>query len=152
MTTKLEDKKQVILLVGTEKGLFRLISDEARQHWRMEGPLIAGYEVLHAWNDPRQPNRAYAAVKHTIWGPHLYCSDDYGRQWNSLSVTPQHAPGLHSQSLRAIWYLAPGPADAPDTLYAGIDPAVLFVSHDRCVSCTPISALIEYASSDELHV
>lgn len=146
MTTASQASKHVIVLVGTEKGLFRLVSDSARQHWQMEGPLIAGYEILHAWNDPRQPSIAYAAVNHTIWGPHLYRSEDYGKHWDALNRTPQHAPGLHRESLRAIWYLAPGPRDEPNSLYAGIDPAGLFVSHDRGDSWTPISALNEHAS------
>jgi photosystem II stability/assembly factor-like uncharacterized protein len=148
MTTIPKDTTRIVLLVGTEKGLFRLTSDTARQRWSMEGPLIAGYEVLHAWIDPRRPSHAYAAVRHTIWGPHIYHSADAGRSWESLSATPQHAPGLHPESLRAIWYLAPGPASEPDTLYAGIDPAGLFVSRDRGGSWAPVSALNEHPSRD----
>src|SRR5256885_12436648 len=30
-----------------------------------------------------------------------------------------------------IWHIEPGPADAPETIYAGVEPAALFRSDDR---------------------
>lgn len=135
---------RVVLLVGTAKGLFRLVSDAKREQWSIDGPLIEGHEILHAWIDPRQPNLAYAAVRHTIWGAHVYHSQDAGKTWESLSAAPQHEVGLHKESLRAIWFLAPGLESEPDTLYAGIDPAGLFVSHDRGTSWEPVSSLNEH--------
>jgi hypothetical protein len=134
----------VVLLVGTQKGLFRLVSDERRAQWHMEGPLIGGYEILHAWNDPRRPQHAYAAATHLVWGSHIYASDDGGRGWESLSSVPQHPPGLHESPLRAVWHLAPGLRREPETLYAGIDPAGLFVSRDRGVSWQALSGLNEH--------
>jgi hypothetical protein len=41
------------LLVGTQKGLF--IATPARDGWRLEGPSIAGYEVLHTCAPPDEP-------------------------------------------------------------------------------------------------
>jgi photosystem II stability/assembly factor-like uncharacterized protein len=138
--------RHVVLLVGTQKGLFRLVGDGERRNWRLEGPHIEGYEILHAWQDPRNPTRAYAAASHLVWGAHIYRSDDGGRSWQSLSSTPQHPPGLHPERLRAIWFLAPGPREEPHTLYAGIDPAGLFVSRDDGECWTPIKALNEHSS------
>ncbi len=137
-----------ILLVGTQKGLFRLVATGEDSHWHIQGPLIAGYEVLHAWNDPRQPQRAYAAVTHTIWGAHVYRSLDAGATWTPLDSLPAHPPGRFPEALRAIWYLAPGLAEEPDTLYAGIDPAGLFVSRDAGLSWIPVDGLNMHPSRD----
>jgi photosystem II stability/assembly factor-like uncharacterized protein len=41
----------------------------------------------------------------------------------------------------AVWHLAPGPAAEPDTIYAGIEPAGLFVSRDAGQSWHPVSSL-----------
>jgi photosystem II stability/assembly factor-like uncharacterized protein len=128
------------LLVGTQKGLF--IAVPARQGWRLEGPHIAGYEVLHFCTPANEAGVYYAAVRHNIWGAHLYRSEDGGRAWKSLAATPQHPSGLHATALKAIWYLAA----AGDRLYAGIDPAGLFYSDDRAASWQPVSALNEHPS------
>lgn len=130
---------RVILLVGTQKGLFRLISDSTRRHWQITGPLIGGYEIPHVWLDPRQPERGFAAANHLIWGAHVYTSTDAGHSWQSLAAAPRHPLGEHDTALRQVWHLAPG--DEPGTLYAGIDPAGLFVSHDGGASWTGVDGL-----------
>ncbi|MCK8514817.1 hypothetical protein M0534_00525 [Methylonatrum kenyense] len=142
------DAMGAVLLVGTQKGLFRLESDPARGHWELQGPLIAGYEILHAWLDPRQPKRGFAATSHTIWGVHIYRTDDAGRSWQSLTATPCHTGVRSDESLQRIWYLAPATADRPDTLFAGIDPAGVFRSDDAGRSWQSLSGLNEHPSRD----
>jgi len=132
---------RVILLVGTQKGLFRLISDNERRHWTMTGPLIAGYEVLHAWIDPRSPQRAYAAAGHLIWGTHLYRSDNAGVDWDSMSQVPAHGPDMPQSGVKSVWFLAPGRQSQAGVLFAGIDPAGLFISHDDGGSWSPVDGL-----------
>lgn len=141
-----ENNSSVVLLIGTQKGLFRLRSDAARQDWRVDGPLMAGYEVLHAWLDPRTPAIGYAATNHEIWGAHLYRSWDYGRSWEPLDSAPAHATGDYGSRLKAIWHLAPGLPEEPDTLYAGIDPAGLFISRDAARSWTAVESLNAHPS------
>src|SRR5438445_13592486 len=34
-------------------------------------------------------------------------------------------------SVSRIWHIEPGPSNAPDTIYAGVEPAALFRSDDR---------------------
>ncbi len=136
-----KDKSHVVLLLGTQKGLFRLHADRARRHWHFDGPHIPGYEILHAWLDPRAHPIGYAVASHPTWGSHIYQSRDAGRTWQSLSAVPCHRPGEYPSSVNAIWYLAPGHREAPACLYAGIDPPGLFVSQDQGQSWAPIEGL-----------
>ncbi|WP_421621422.1 VPS10 domain-containing protein [Alkalilimnicola ehrlichii] len=139
---------QTVLLVGTQKGLFRLEDTPDRGGWELAGPLIAGYEVLHAWLDPRDPQRGLAAVDHPVWGAHIYRTDDAGHRWEPLAGVPLHRPGLWPKRMKAVWHLAPGPAEAPGTVYAGTDPAGLFRSDDYGQSWTPVASLNEHPTRD----
>jgi photosystem II stability/assembly factor-like uncharacterized protein len=130
------------VLVGTQKGLFLVdAGDAAGEPWHITGPLLEGQEVLHAWLDPRRSGRAYAAVNHLVWGAHLYRSDDWGLTWSALPSAPQHPEGRFPTALRAVWQLAPGASDHPDSLYAGIDPAGLFASRDGGKHWEPVDGL-----------
>ena len=129
------------LLVGTEKGLFRVHCD-ARGGACLDGPHLAGYRVQHVVSTPRRPRELLAAVDHPVWGSHLHRSDDGGANWTSLDATPQHPPGRHPQVLKALWHLAWSPDGRQ--LYAGIDPAGLFVSDDGGASWRDVSALNDH--------
>ena len=83
---------QRMLLVGTQKGLFIARADG--DGWTLEGPHVAGYEIIHCCAPPREPGVLYAAASHKIWGAHIYRSEDYGRSWASLPATPQHPVDL----------------------------------------------------------
>lgn len=134
----------VAVLVGTRKGLFIARSDAAREDWAMEGPHLAGYEIQAAFLDPRRPWRGYAAAHHPVWGIHVYRSDDAGHSWHPLAEVPRHGGDDSPEELRMIWCLAPGPAAEPDTLYAGIEPAGLFVSRDAGESWTPLTGFNDH--------
>ena len=123
----------VTLHVGTRRGLFLARSDD-RRSWRLEGPFLEGREVYYAFRDPRTGLR-WAATSHKVWGAHIHRSAD-GREWEILESAPHHDDG---RGLDAIWYLAPGPPDEPRTLWAGIEPAGLFVSRDDGASWQPSS-------------
>ena len=130
------------LLVGTRKGLFRIESDENRDQWRLEGPILAGYEILHVAQMPGSPARLLAATSHPIWGAHLFASEDGGRAWQPLVETPHFPADSQSPGLKTIWFLAPEPYG--DGVYAGIDPAGLFYSPDAGLSWEPVSGLNEH--------
>lgn len=134
--------KSVVLFIGTKRGLFIARSGEARDHWHVSDPLLAGNEVYHATIDPRT-GTAWAATRHSVWGAHLHRSRDGGRTWNVLSASPHHSD---ARGLTAVWCLAPGPVSRPDRLYAGIEPAGLFVSDDDGESWTP-STLNEHPTT-----
>ncbi|MBR9988830.1 MAG: hypothetical protein KFH98_03685 [Gemmatimonadetes bacterium] len=131
------------LLVGTKRGLFVLDGDGTRAQWRISPPRLTGREVYHAFIDPRD-GTAWAATDHAVWGAHVHRSDDGGDTWETLGSAPHYDD---ERGLTAIWHLAPGPATQPDTIYAGIEPAGLFVSHDRGESWQPVDALNEHPTN-----
>lgn len=128
-------------MVGTRRGLFLATSPD-RADWQIEGPFLEGREVFYAFRDPRT-GRFWAATSHKVWGPHVHRSGD-GRQWETLEAAPHHHDG---RGVVAIWYLAPGPPQEPDTLWAGIEPAGLFRTRDDGATWQP-SSLNEHPTRD----
>lgn len=132
----------VRLLVGTKRGLF--VADSAdRASWRISPPRLNGREVYHAFVDPRD-GTAWAASDHTVWGAHVHRSTDGGTTWDVLENAPHYAD---ERGLRAVWQVAAGPASEPNTLFAGIEPAGLFVSRDCGASWQPVSSLNEHSTN-----
>ena len=135
------------VLIGTRKGLF--IARHRAGQWELDGPHIAGYEIMHARpvaGPAGSPALIYAAARHPIWGAHLYRSEDGGVQWASLPHAPQHPPGRRPTALKAVWGLAQA---ADGRLYAGIDPAGLFYSDDQAASWHPVEALNEHSTREQ---
>lgn len=135
---------RVLLLIGTKRGLFTATSSPDRSSWEISEPLLAGNEVHHALLDPRDGRTAWAATAHAVWGAHLHRSDDAGLTWNVLQEAPHHAD---ERGLAAIWCIAPGHPSEPDRLYAGIEPAGLFVSDDRGASWASVAGLNQHPTS-----
>lgn len=135
---------KTILLIGTRRGLFIAHSDHDRASWTLSRPRLAGREIYHAIVDPRDCRTIWAASRHPVWGAHVHCSPDLGESWELLEAAPHYAD---ERALKAIWFLAPGPPDAPHRLYAGIEPAGLFLSDDAGTSWRGVDALNEHPSS-----
>ena len=51
-----------ILLIGTQKGLFRLIPGRAGQEWRVDGLHIEGYEVPHVLASRYEPGASWSTA------------------------------------------------------------------------------------------
>jgi photosystem II stability/assembly factor-like uncharacterized protein len=128
----------MMLLVGTAKGLFRVMSDAAGGRWLIDGPHLAGYSVLHTLEAP--DGRLYAATSHKIWGAHIYTSSDDGVSWSSLESAPAYPVESGRGATKAVWYLAL----VGGTLFAGIDPAGLFRSDDAGASWQSVNGLNEH--------
>ncbi len=137
-------KQEVILLVGTARGLFVLRSDAERARWSISPPRLVGHEVYHAIVDPRDPRTAWAATDHKVWGTHIHRSDDQGESWTVLEAAPHYDD---ARGLEAIWSLTPGAAAEPGLLYAGIEPAGLFLSRDRGESWEGVASLNEHPTN-----
>jgi photosystem II stability/assembly factor-like uncharacterized protein len=116
---------KIVLFVGTKRGLFVARSDAARSTWTLSEPRLAGREVYHAVVDPRDGS-VLASTRHAVWGTHIHRSGDSGATWDVLPSVPHHA----AAGVEAVWSVAPGPASHPGRLFAGIEPAGLFVSED----------------------
>lgn len=138
-----EPPSEPTLLVGTRRGLFR--GERSPDGWTLSEPMLVGREVFHAFLDPRDGRTAWAASRHEVWGAHIHRSDDGGRSWTVLEAAPAYPD---ERGLDAIWFLAPGPPDEPDTLWAGIQPAGLFVSRDRGESWRPVSSLNDHPTNE----
>jgi hypothetical protein len=132
-------------LVGTAKGLFVLRGDDERRHWRAEGPSLAGWGVHHATVDARD-GTLYAATNHRVYGSTVQRSHDGGRTWRrSQKIGLPEESGL---TLEAVWHVAPGRPEEPETLYLGAAPGVLFRSGDGGETWEVNRALLEHPTRD----
>ena len=121
----------VLLLVGTMKGLFLLRSGSGRRRWDVGGPHFPGRSVYGVAYDGRDGRRRiWAAPQSMHWGAELCSSDDFGRRWDQPETPRVRFPEQAGVSLANIWQIAAGPPEEPDTLYCGVQPAALFESKD----------------------
>jgi len=135
--------RQVVVLAGTNKGLFIFRSDVQRRSWRVSGPHMSGWEVFSVLCLPPRAAaglRLLAGTSHAAYGPTIRLSDDLGATWTQMPASPRFTmeSGLR---LKRIWQLTPGAPDELETVYAGVEEAGLFVSHDRGESWLPVDGL-----------
>src|SRR5262245_57394228 len=124
---RLRTMTDVVLLVGTRKGLFRIRGDESRRSWEVEGPELSGWEVMHAIADPRDGS-LYACSTSLAYGATVHRSTDGGETWErSEQIGLPEESGL---TLEKLWHLRPGHNERPGELWLGGTPAVLFHSAD----------------------
>ncbi|MBX7213343.1 MAG: glycoside hydrolase [Thermoflexales bacterium] len=129
----------VRVLVGTRKGAFILTSDAARQHWHVDGPHFAGWEIYHLKGSAVDPNRIYASQSTGWFGQIVQRSDDGGKTWEPVGNTFEYAGEVgthlwydgtqHPWGFKRIWRLEPSLTER-DTVYAGAEDAALFRSTD----------------------
>ena len=112
------------LLVGTKKGLFVLRGD-GPDTFEIATRAFAGDVVEYAMRDPRS-GRYFASVTSGFYGPRLMWTDDPAGEWEHAATLAM--PADTDATLERIWVVRTG--EAPDQLWAGIDPAALFESRD----------------------
>lgn len=145
--------KKVMVFVGTSKGGFIFESDEKRRKWKRSDIHFKSWNVMHMQLDPRD-HRLHAATSHFVYGPTTHYSDDFGTSWTQARQVPMltrpsrsgRPAGTVDEAFRAedgedirdipekmirVWNITPGRKDEPKVLYAGAQPASLFVSRDR---------------------
>jgi len=133
----------VLVLAGTRKGLFLLRSDEGRRDWQLEGPLLAGWEVMHATLDPRN-GTIYAATNTFVYGGTVHRSTDFGANWERAEEI-----GLPEESglkLERVWHVEPGHEEG--TLWLGGDPGALLRSDDGGKSFVNVPGLTLHPTRD----
>jgi photosystem II stability/assembly factor-like uncharacterized protein len=135
----------VVLLVGTTKGLFLLRAPAARRAWELGGPYHPGKSVYAAALDTRAGrHRLWAGVSSMHWGALIARSDDWGRTWHEPAEANVRFPADSGLSLKQVWQITPGRADEPDRLFAGVEPAALFESTDAGETWAPMKGLLDH--------
>jgi hypothetical protein len=132
---------QLTILAGTKKGLFLLHGDESRRRWSLEGPLLPGWEVMHAI---LHDGVLYAATTGLVYSPTVHRSSDGGKTWELAEQL-----GLPEESglkLERLWHLEPG---RDGELWLGGAPAVLFRSGDGGKTWEPNQALLTHPTRDK---
>ncbi len=123
-------KNDFVLLVGTSKGAFILRSNQQRRRWDVGGPYFHGQSIYALAYDGRADRRRIWASTSSFWGTVLRSTDDFGKSWTNPPQAPVRFPADTGTSLTNIWQITLGPADEPDRLYCGVEPAALFESQD----------------------
>jgi photosystem II stability/assembly factor-like uncharacterized protein len=135
-----------VLLVGTKRGLFILTSRD-RAEWACQEQAFPNFRVYNAVLDQRQGQRIYVAANGDFFGSYVRYSDDFGQTWQEpeRGIEFSEASGL---SLANIWTIVPGRAAEPETVYCGVDPASLWVSHDRGATWEQNAALAHHPTRE----
>ena len=114
------------LLVGTRKGLFAL-RGAIGEPLDMAVRVFPGEVVEYAVRD-RRTGRTFASVTNGQFGPRVMFTDDPGLTEWSQAKGPAFPDDIDA-SVERTWVITPGEADG--LLYAGVDPAALFMSSDN---------------------
>jgi photosystem II stability/assembly factor-like uncharacterized protein len=131
----------VLVLAGTKKGLFLLRSDDGRRDWQLEGPLLEGWEVMHATVDPRD-GTMYACAQSFVYGSTVSRSSDEGKTWErSERIGLPEDSGL---KFERVWHLEPGHESEPDTLWLGGAPGALLRSTDKGSTWKAVRGILEH--------
>jgi hypothetical protein len=135
----------VVLLVGTTKGMFLFAAPAARRVWRRGGPWFAGRAVAALACDTRDGRaRLWAAPESMHWGSVLHWSDDFGHTWSDEGAAPLRFPEDTGATLQRVWQICPGRESEPDTLWCGVEPAALFESRDGGASFALVRGLWDH--------
>jgi hypothetical protein len=121
----------VVLMVGTVKGVFIFLSDRARENFTMTGPHFPGQSVWSAAYIANGASRILVGNKSEHWGAMVSRSDDFGASWIEPAEANIKFPGGSGISLNSIWTLETETSLGTDVVMAGVDPAALFRSDDR---------------------
>ena len=125
------DAGDVLLAVGTMKGAFLFASDPERRRWRSSGPHFPGQAVYAIRFDGRGGRRRLlAGTESSHWGAVVRHSDDLGRTWTDPAEGNVRFPAGTDAALARVWQLQPAADDAPEVVWAGVEPAALFRSAD----------------------
>jgi len=135
----------VLMLVGTTKGAFLLRSTAERSRWDVGGPYFHGHAVYTmAYDNRAGRRRLWAATQSPMWGTFLRSSDDFGKTWTNPLDANVKFPADSGASLKNIWQICLGPADEPDLLYCGVEPAALFESRDAGETWSLVRGLFDH--------
>ncbi|MEV3963806.1 exo-alpha-sialidase [Nocardia sp. NPDC050193] len=140
----------VLLGIGTRKGLFLARSTDGRSRWDVSPPRFAVADVKALAIDTRRATpRVLAGVLDSHFGPTMVTSDDLGRTWSEPDDAPLAFPADTGAALRGVWQIAPATAAEPEVVYAGAEPSALFRSSDAGRTFELIRGLWEHPHRPE---
>ncbi len=134
----------VLLLVGTIKGVFLLRSTSDRRRWDVAGPYFHGQSIYALGYDGRDGRHRMWASTHTYWGTFLRSSDDFGKIWTNPLEANIKFPTDTGASLKNIWQICLGRPEQPNVLYCGVEPAALFESCDAGETWSLVRGLFDH--------
>ena len=134
--------EQVLVLIGTKKGVFIAESDAARTNWSLRGPYCEMWPTQHAIGDPAT-GTIYGAAGNEWFGPAVWKSTDLGRSWTHSSAGIAYEEG--QEPVKSVWSLA----RRNGRLYAGVEPAGLFYSDDDGASWQHVEGLQRHSTRPE---
>jgi len=129
--------RDVLLLVGTTKGLFFVDQNGLR------GPVETGASVPSVAYDARR-GRIFAGVSSFFWGTGVKYSDDLGQTWVAPETPNLQFPADTDAKMTAAWQIMPAGPDQPETLFVGVEPAALFRSDDGGVTFELVRGLWDH--------
>lgn len=129
-----------VLLVGTKRGLF-ICTSRDREKWQIEPTGLNNQPVFYAILDQRDSHRIFAAENTEIFGSFIHYSDDFGETWQDPEQGIQFSPES-GEKLVNIWVIETGRTNEPGVLYAGIDPASLWMSTNHGRTWEPNAGLL----------
>lgn len=123
---------ELLVLVGTQKGVFVLRSVSGHGRFEVSGPYLEGEQAYSVAIDGRNhAARLLAGSTSDHWGTVVRSSDDVGATWTDPTVGNLKFPADTGAAVAHVWQLQPaGPAE-PEVVHAGVEPAALFRSDDR---------------------
>jgi photosystem II stability/assembly factor-like uncharacterized protein len=124
-----------------------MLTSRDRETWDISSPMLGGRRIYNAVLDQRNGRRLFAAENGDFFGTFLRYSDDFGETWQE----PERGIQFSAESglkLQNIWVIEPGRKDEPKTVYAGVDPASLWVSQDGGVTWDVNEALANHPTRE----
>jgi hypothetical protein len=121
----------LLLAIGTRKGLFLARSRTGDSAWELGEPLFPMQEIAALAIDTRGGRpRLLVGAESGHWGPSVFSSSDLGATWQEPEEGAIRFPAASGAALARVWQLQPGLDSEPGVVWAGTEPAALFRSED----------------------
>src|SRR5258705_9177106 len=131
----------VLLAIGTRKGLWLGRSRDGRGSWELSQPMFPMTDVHAVAIDTTGSwPRVFAAVTNEHFGPTVVTSDDLGVTWDEPDHAPIAFPEDTGAALAGVWQIVP----KQQVVYAGVEPSALFRSTDGGRTFELVRALWEH--------
>ncbi len=141
---------EVVLLIGTRKGVVVARSDQAGSDWRLRPLQLIMSEVYGVGIDTRGGRlRLFAGAANPHWGPTVVHSDDLGESWSETDAAPIAFPEDTGAALIRVWQIQAASEREPGVVYAGVEPHALFRSEDGGISFELVRGLFDHPHRPE---